>query len=212
VQGIRGPSIATTSTSHRMRSSTSPPSPTSCITRSSSSAGLVDVEPLPATSMRPKQKATQRNANIVNGGEPAARQYPNWLLFCGVLAAGCSHAVLQEQLMKDMRGMPLLITSFEFGCCSLLSLIALLSTGGDPWNAPRWTLLRISTLVLTSLLSGNIALRWVAYPVKVCERTCPSLGARRERWHIYIRTRAWCAPTHQSAPRAQTRAHGIPSI
>ena len=112
--------------------------------------------------------------------------------------------------MKDMRGMPLLITSFEFGCCSLLSLIALLSTGGDPWNAPRWTLLRISTLVLTSLLSGNIALRWVAYPVKVCERTCPSLGARRERWHI--RTRAWCAPTQQSAPCAQTRAHGIPSI
>ena len=157
-----------------MRSHTSPPSPTSCITRSSSAAGLVDVEPLPATAMY-KAVSSQREANTGGGaGESPARQYPNWLLFCGVLAAGCSHAVLQEQLMKDMKGMPLLITSFEFGCCSLLSLIALLSTGGDPWNAPRWTLLRISTLVLTSLVSGNIALRWVAYPVKVrstCIRT-----------------------------------------
>ena len=66
------------------------------------------------------------------------------------------------------RDLPLLITSFEFGCCSSLSLITLLLMGTNPMNAPRWTLLRISLLVLASLLSGNVALRWVSYPVKVC--------------------------------------------
>lgn len=147
-----------------------PPSPTSCISRNTSSAGLVELEmPLP------KSVASASSSPHEAASEKPTRVFPNWLLFCGVLAAGCSHAVLQEQLMKDMRGLPLLITSFEFGCCSLLSLLALIATGGDPSNAPRWTLLRISALVLTSLLSGNIALRWVAYPVKVVVKSCKLL-------------------------------------
>jgi len=48
-------------------------------------------------------------------------------------------------------------------------------TGADPTNAPRWTLLRISALVLASLVSGNVALRWVSYPVKVVVKSCKLL-------------------------------------
>jgi len=73
------------------------------------------------------------------------------------------------------RDLPLLITSFEFGCCSTLSLVTLLMMGTNPMNAPRLTLLRISLLVLASLLSGNVALRWVSYPVKVVVKSCKLL-------------------------------------
>ena len=107
---------------------------------------------------------------------------PAWVLFAGVVGAGCLHAVLQEQLMHTLgRDLPLLITSFEFGCCSTLSLVTLLMMGTNPMNAPRLTLLRISLLVLASLLSGNVALRWVSYPVKVrADLTTLRINARTQ--------------------------------
>ena len=92
-----------------------------------------------------------------------------------LIAAGCLHAVLQEELMEGMKGLPLIISSFEFGCCALLSLLWLCITGGDPRNVPVWTLLRISLLVLSSLVSGNVALRWVSYPIKVVVKSCKLL-------------------------------------
>ena len=88
-----------------------------------------------------------------------------------MIAAGCLHAVIQEQLMHELSHLPLLITSFEFGCCSVLSFIMLVARQEDPTNAPRLSLLRISLLVLASLVSGNVALKWVSYPVKVT--LCP---------------------------------------
>ena len=92
-----------------------------------------------------------------------------------LILAGCLHAVLQEDLMTKVKAVPLIITSFEFGCCSMLSLLFLLLTGSDPSNAPKSTLLRISVLVLASLVSGNLALAWVAYPVKVVVKSCKLL-------------------------------------
>lgn len=73
------------------------------------------------------------------------------------------------------KNLPLLVTSFEFGCCSLFSLLMLLVTRQDPLHAPKLTLLRISLLVLASLVSGNVALRWVSYPVKVVVKSCKLL-------------------------------------
>ena len=43
----------------------------------------------------------------------------------------------------------------------------LLAQRENPSNAPRFSLLQISLLVLCSLVSGNVALKWVSYPVKV---------------------------------------------
>ena len=90
------------------------------------------------------------------------------LLAATLVAAGCLHAILQEKLFEASlgRSMPLLITSFEFGCCSALSLGSLLLQRAQPFAAPHRTLLRISVLVLASLVSGNVALRWVSYPIK----------------------------------------------
>ena len=117
-----------------------------------------------------------------------------------LIAAGALHAIIQEQIMHELGHLPLLITSFEFGCCSvslfaaaaaaaqqqsfmpplikprarlaffsqLLSLLMLLAQRENPSNAPRFSLLQISLLVLCSLVSGNVALKWVSYPVKVC--------------------------------------------
>lgn len=94
--------------------------------------------------------------------------------------------------MADLKGVPLIITSFEFGCCSTLSLLWLLLTGANPANAPRGTLLRISVLVVGSLVSGNYALRWVSYPIKVVIKSCKllptmALGSLllRKRYTLY---------------------------
>jgi adenosine 3'-phospho 5'-phosphosulfate transporter B3 len=109
-----------------------------------------------------------------------------------MIGAGCLHAVLQEHLIVDLKGVPLTITSFEFGCCSGLSLVYLLVTGADVRNAPRATLLRISALVLCSLVAGNVALRWVSYPVKVVVKSCKLLPTMalgsillRKRYSVY---------------------------
>lgn len=92
-----------------------------------------------------------------------------------LVAAGCLHGVIQEQLMHDLGQLPLLITCFEFGCCSILSLVFLLVQKQDPTDAPRLSLLRISLLVLASLVSGNVALKWVSYPIKVVVKSCKLL-------------------------------------
>ena len=69
--------------------------------------------------------------------------------------------------MHELGHLPLLITSFEFGSCATLSLLTMLVQKQNPTDAPRLSLLRISLLVLASLVSGNVALKWVSYPVKV---------------------------------------------
>jgi hypothetical protein len=84
-----------------------------------------------------------------------------------MIAAGCLHAIIQEQLMHELGHFPLLITASDFGCCSGLSLLLLTVRGESTREAPRLKLLRISVLVLASLVSGNVALKWVSYPIKV---------------------------------------------
>ena len=124
-----------------------------------------------------------------------------------LIGAGCMHAVIQEQLMHDLSHLPLLITSFEFGCCAVLSLLMLLVRRDDPFNAPRLSLLRISVLVLASLVSGNVALKWVSYPVKVCLRLRTTTAAQQ---HTHTRTRhrrAAPPPRPQSSTAAAAQRH-----
>lgn len=86
-----------------------------------------------------------------------------------VILAGVAHALLQEQLMLAMSSkLPLLITMFEFGVCSGHSGVWLALFGKKGVRPPKLPLLRISMLVFASLVSGNVALRYVSYPVKVC--------------------------------------------
>lgn len=102
-----------------------------------------------------------------------------------LIAAGCWHAVLQEKLGHQlMKKLLFTITSSEFGACSGLSLLYLLATGRPtdvgyvgfmPNDVPVRKLLQISCLVLSSLVSGNLALRWVSYPVKVVAKSCKLL-------------------------------------
>jgi adenosine 3'-phospho 5'-phosphosulfate transporter B3 len=71
--------------------------------------------------------------------------------------------------------MPLLVTAYEFGVCSTLSMVYLTVMGRGGARAPVWPLVRISILVFSSLVSGNIALRWVSFPVKVIIKSCKLL-------------------------------------
>ena len=122
-----------------------------------------------------KCKATIKKKPAAAAPAPPAESRLTPFLPFILIAAGCMHAVLQEELMKEMKGLPLIITSFEFGCCAALSFGWLKLTGADANDAPRWTLLRISLLVLASLVSGNVALRWVSYPIKVVVKSCKLL-------------------------------------
>ncbi len=101
---------------------------------------------------------------------------PPALLCLGVVGAGVAHALLQEQLVHKMPSrMPLVLTAYEFGVCSALSATYLAIYG---WNGPPprpLPILRVSALVCASLVSGNIALRWVSYPVKVIIKSCKLL-------------------------------------
>jgi len=92
-----------------------------------------------------------------------------------LIGAGCMHAVIQEQLMHELGSLPLLITAADFGSCASLSLARLLARRESLRDAPRWSLLRISVLVLLSLVSGNVALKWVSYPIKVVVKSCKLL-------------------------------------
>ena len=58
--------------------------------------------------------------------------------------------------MHELGDLPLLITSFEFGCCSVMSLAMLLVQKQDPTDAPRLSLLRISLLVLAYVLAVEV--------------------------------------------------------
>ena len=117
-----------------------------------------------------------------------------------LIGSGALHAVLQEELMHMLGGrIPLVITSFEFGCCSTLSLLWLLFSRADPFDVPRGALLRISALVLSSLVSGNLALRWVSYPVKVVIKSCKLLPTMalgsfllKRRYNVYDQLAALC--------------------
>mmetsp|Transcript_319 Transcript_319/g.956 ORF Transcript_319/g.956 Transcript_319/m.956 type:complete len:327 (-) Transcript_319:248-1228(-) len=98
------------------------------------------------------------------------------MLCGGVVAAGVAHALLQEQMLYAMPAkMPLVVTAYEFGVCSSLSGAYLLLAGGGGARAPLWPLARISSLVFASLVSGNVALRWVSFPVKVIVKSCKLL-------------------------------------
>mmetsp|Transcript_34918 Transcript_34918/g.115732 ORF Transcript_34918/g.115732 Transcript_34918/m.115732 type:complete len:327 (-) Transcript_34918:213-1193(-) len=98
------------------------------------------------------------------------------MLCGGVVAAGVAHALLQEQMLYAMPAkMPLVVTAYEFGVCSSLSGAYLLLAGGGGARAPLWPLARISALVFASLVSGNVALRWVSFPVKVIVKSCKLL-------------------------------------
>ena len=93
-----------------------------------------------------------------------------------VILAGVAHALLQEQLMVAMPAkLPLLITMFEFGVCAGHSGAWLAIFGKAGVTTPKLPLLRISLLVFASLVCGNIALRWVSYPVKVIVKSCKLL-------------------------------------
>jgi len=85
-----------------------------------------------------------------------------------VIGSGIVHGGLQENLMRSMggAGTPLVITALEFACCASLS-IGWLLLNRCSFDVPRWQLFQISMLVLLSLVTGNLALRWVSYPVKV---------------------------------------------
>jgi drug/metabolite transporter (DMT)-like permease len=146
--------------------------------------GASAVMPLSPTGMTTRLRSGPASKGVraeeMTASKPAAAPSTTTartVLLAGVLiASGCLHAVLQEQLFEALgHGLPLFVTSFEFGCCSFLSLVGLLASGGDPLNAPKLTLLQISTLVLFSLVSGNVALRWVSYPVKVVVKSCKLL-------------------------------------
>ncbi|KAL1514690.1 hypothetical protein AB1Y20_003778 [Prymnesium parvum] len=84
-----------------------------------------------------------------------------------IIGAGIIHGWLQEELMGSLGGQsPLIITSFEFVCCTALS-IGWLLTNQCSLRAPHLQLFQMSLLVLASLVAGNLALHWVSYPVKV---------------------------------------------
>lgn len=84
-----------------------------------------------------------------------------------VVSAGVVHGWLQEELMSSLNVQtPLIIAAFEFVCCTILSIVWLLANQ-CPLRAPHGQLFRMSVLVLGSLVAGNLALRWVSYPVKV---------------------------------------------
>lgn len=102
----------------------------------------------------------------------------SWLLPACMIAAGLAHAALQEKLFHVRFGLsdvPLVVTSFEFASCSGFSLLYLLLTRENPWRVPHGPLTIIALMVLISLVSGNIALKWVSYPVKVVVKSCKLL-------------------------------------
>ena len=104
------------------------------------------------------------------------------LVVCGVVASGVLHGMLQEQVQQLLSGrMPLTVTAYEFGVCSSLSaIVVMLRDAGAPSAPPKrrphfLQLLRISVLVCASIVSGNLALRWVSFPVKVIIKSCKLL-------------------------------------
>jgi len=127
----------------------------------------------------PSSAAAAAAANSEDGGVvPSFLYHPRVtaLLPVVLVGTGCLHALLQEKLVLEFQGkVPLLITSFELGSCSSLSLLWLLGTRTDPRKAPWGALLRIAALTLASLVAGNTALRWVSYPVKVVAKSCKLL-------------------------------------
>lgn len=123
--------------------------------------------PKPEPPAAPPAAAPIKAVSHVSSSNVTSPSTFTWLAPALLIAAGCLHAVIQEQLMHELGHLPLLITSFEFGSCAILSLLSLLVQKENPTDAPRFSLLRISLLVLASLVSGNVALKWVSYPVKV---------------------------------------------
>ena len=125
----------------------------------------------------PAQKSTSAPPRPLLGlGFLWARVDVTPLLPVILVAAGVVHALMQEQLMQTLHGnLPMLVTTSEFACCAVLSLCYLFVNGLRVTDAPRGHLFVIAILVLGSLVSGNMALSWVSYPVKVVIKSCKLL-------------------------------------
>ena len=99
----------------------------------------------------------------------------------GVFASFILHDFLQELIVKTTEGrMPLGMTSFEFLACALCPAVELL-VSGRPFatgkRAPCWAFWSLSAFLLASLALGNIALKYVSYPVKVVLKSSKLLPA-----------------------------------
>jgi len=101
----------------------------------------------------------------------------------GVFASFVLHDFLQEVITKDTAGtLPLLMTSFEFGACSLLPALQLVVAQGPrgfvaPKGVAMWPVAAIAACLLASLSLGNVALRYVSYPLKVVLKSSKILPA-----------------------------------
>lgn len=100
----------------------------------------------------------------------------------GVFASFILHDFLQELIVKTTEGrMPLGMTSFEFLACALCPAVELLVSGRPLFatgkQAPCWAFWSLSAFLLASLALGNIALKYVSYPVKVVLKSSKLLPA-----------------------------------
>ena len=111
---------------------------------------------------------------------------PRWThaVFCsaGVFGSFILHDFLQESIVKSTHGaLPLGMTVFEFLACAVCPALELLvagrplfATGG---TAPPWAFPGLSAFLLASMVLGNIALKYVSYPVKVVLKSSKLLPA-----------------------------------
>lgn len=119
---------------------------------------------------------------------------------CGVFVSFILHDFLQELIVKMTKGrIPLGMTCFEFAACAGLPGLQLaLSRRGcfeTGKTAPSWPFWAIAGFLLASLALGNVALRWVSYPVKVVlksSKLLPAMGmgvlllGKRYTWPQYL--------------------------
>lgn len=110
------------------------------------------------------------------------------LYFLGVVGSGVAHALVQEQMVRTMpRHLPLLISAFEFGLCSILSTILITLAGRSSMEGSattsrrplsrraRLSFLSVTALLFASVVSSNLALTSVSYPVAVIIKSCKLL-------------------------------------
>ena len=111
---------------------------------------------------------------------------PRWVhgVVCsgGVFASFILHDFLQELITKTTEGrIPLGMTAFEFLACAFCPAVELLVSGRPLFAtgklAPCWAFWSISAFLLASLALGNIALKFVSYPVKVVLKSSKLLPA-----------------------------------
>jgi solute carrier family 35 (adenosine 3'-phospho 5'-phosphosulfate transporter), member B3 len=111
---------------------------------------------------------------------------PPWthMVVCssGVFVSFILHDFLQETIVKSTHGsIPLGMTAFEFLACAMCPAAELLASGKEFFatggTAPRWAFPGLSAFLLASMVLGNIALKYVSYPVKVVLKSSKLLPA-----------------------------------